>query len=211
MSISDETIEVCKVVLLGESGVGKTSIIAQYINNEFTSNKQSTIGASYSTKSITLSDIQREVKFEIWDTAGQEKYKALTPMFYKDASAAVFVYDITREDSFNALKNYWIDQVQKNGPTDMVFSITANKSDLYEEEKVEQKKGIELAESINGIFKLTSAKNKVGIHSMFTELAKRHIQMKEERRISDNHNEEKFFISNSRDMNNNASFSCCSN
>ena len=107
----------CKVVLLGESGVGKTSIISRFINNVFGENIISTTGASYAGKTMTFDEFEgKAIKFEIWDTAGQEQYRSLTKIFYKDAAAAILVYDITRKDSFLELKNYWYDQVKETAP-----------------------------------------------------------------------------------------------
>ena len=95
----------CKVVLLGESGVGKTSIISRYTTNTFSSILMSTTGASFATKTMMLEDENQSVKFEIWDTAGQERYRALAKVFYKNASVCVLVYDITRKTSLiNELK-----------------------------------------------------------------------------------------------------------
>ncbi len=106
-----------KVVLIGESGVGKTSIIYRFINNTFEEGLETTTGASYAGKDMVFKDYQNKVlKFEIWDTAGQEKYRALSKIFYKDASIAILVYDITNEDSFEEIKNYWIDQIKECAP-----------------------------------------------------------------------------------------------
>jgi small GTP-binding protein len=112
-----ENAQSCKVVLLGESGVGKTSIISRFINNVFGENIISTTGASYAGKTMTFDEFEgKAIKFEIWDTAGQEQYRSLTKIFYKDAAAAILVYDITRKDSFLELKNYWYDQVKETAP-----------------------------------------------------------------------------------------------
>ena len=112
-----ENAQSCKVVLLGESGVGKTSIISRFINNVFGENIISTTGASYAGKTMAFDEFEgKAIKFEIWDTAGQEQYRSLTKIFYKDAAAAILVYDITRKDSFLELKNYWYDQVKETAP-----------------------------------------------------------------------------------------------
>ncbi len=112
-----EDAQICKVVLLGESGVGKTSIISRFINNFFSENVISTTGASYAGKTMIFDEFGgKKIRFEIWDTAGQEQYRSLTKIFYKDAAAAVLVYDITRKGSFYALKNYWYDQVKDTAP-----------------------------------------------------------------------------------------------
>ena len=107
----------CKVVLLGESGVGKTSIISRFINDTFEEGLMTTTGASYAGKELIFKDFNNQVvKFEIWDTAGQEKYRSLTQIFYKDASIAILVYDITDSDSFEELQNYWYKQLQECAP-----------------------------------------------------------------------------------------------
>ena len=105
----------CKVVLIGESGVGKTSIINRYIQNTFSQVLTATPGASFTAKTVFLQDYNQSIKFEIWDTAGQEKYRALAKVFYKNAAVCVLVYDITRKASFEELKKYWINEIKANG------------------------------------------------------------------------------------------------
>ena len=113
----DDVAKTCKVVLLGESGVGKTCIIARFINNTFEDNIISTTGTSYAGKNMTFDEFNgKTIKFEIWDTAGQEKYRALTKIFYKDAGVAILVYDITRKESFEEIKNYWYNQIKEYAP-----------------------------------------------------------------------------------------------
>ena len=112
-----EDAKTCKVVLLGESGVGKTSIISRFINDTFDEGLVTTTGASYVGKDMVFKDYNNQViKFEIWDTAGQEKYRSLTQIFYKDAAIAILVYDITNEDSFEEVKNYWYKQIEESAP-----------------------------------------------------------------------------------------------
>ena len=113
----DDGAQTSKVVLLGESGVGKTCIIARFINNTFEENLISTTGASYAGKTMTFDEYEwKSIKFEIWDTAGQEKYRSLTKIFYKDAGAAILVYDITRKESFEEIQKYWINQIKDFAP-----------------------------------------------------------------------------------------------
>ena len=104
----------CKVVLIGESGVGKTSIISRYISNTFNPVLTSTPGASFTTKTVYLQEYRKSIKYEIWDTAGQEKYRALAKVFYKNAAVCILVYDITRRKSFEELKNYWVNEIKSN-------------------------------------------------------------------------------------------------
>lgn len=170
----DSDFESLKVVLLGESGVGKTSIITQFTEEMFTEEQQSTTGATFSSKELSCLNDTRKVKFEIWDTAGQEKYRALSKMFYKDASSAILVYDITRKTSFDELKNYWANEIKEYSPKKIVLAIAANKSDLYENEEVDEKTGREFAEEIGAIFYSTSAKNQNGITELFTAIGNKY-------------------------------------
>ena len=115
--MGDEGATNCKVVLLGESGVGKTSIISRYISNTF-GNRKPTTGANFVTKTIFLEDENKSIKFELWDTAGQERYRSLAKVFYRNAAVCVLVYDITRKSSFEELKLFWIKELKENVPSD---------------------------------------------------------------------------------------------
>ena len=183
------SVESFKVVLVGESGVGKTSIITQFIEQTFQEDIQSTTGGTFSTKSVVC-DGGKILKFEIWDTAGQEKYRSLTTMFYKDANAAVMVYDVTRKESFEEIKNYWSNQIKDNSPENIILAIAANKSDLIEKETVDEGEARNFAKELNAIFVTTSAKSSEGINSLFEEIAKKYsgatnITIKEEEDVED--------------------------
>lgn len=168
--MDDSNCESVKIVLLGESGVGKTSILAQLMDQEYNDEQTSTTGATFSTKTMNFEKYDKALCFEIWDTAGQEKYRALTKMFYKDAAAAILVYDITRAESFEELKNYWAEQVKDNAPKKIVLAVAANKSDLIDSEKVDEKSGRAFAKELGAIFKSTSAKNQNGIEELFRDV-----------------------------------------
>ena len=112
--LEEEGALTCKVVLIGESGVGKTSIISRYTTNTFQAKLMSTPGANFVTKKVKMEDENETIKFEIWDTAGQERYRALTKIFYQNAAVCVLVYDITRKSSFEEIKNYWIKEIKEN-------------------------------------------------------------------------------------------------
>ena len=115
----DEDVKVCKVVLLGESGVGKTCIIDRFINDNFDDNQKTTGIATFIAKTMTFDEFQgKSVKFEIWDTAGQEKYRSLNKIFYKDAGVAILVYDITNSQSFEEIRQYWSNQIKEFAPKD---------------------------------------------------------------------------------------------
>ena len=165
----------CKVVLIGESGVGKTCIISRYITGSFDSNTTSTNGASYCSKNVKYENLGKNLLLDIWDTAGQEKYKSLTKFFYKDAAVAILVYDITRKESFESIRDYWYGQVQENGSKNIVLGIAGNKCDLYEEEAVPESEAREFAQKIGAIFELTSAQNNTGINELFQNVGNKYL------------------------------------
>lgn len=115
-----EEVKVSKTVLLGEVSVGKTCIINRFVNNSFDLKELSSSSASYVTRTIKFDDIDEEIRFEIWDTVGQEKYRALTKIFYKDASIAILVYDITKRKTFEEAKKYWYNQVKECAPKNII-------------------------------------------------------------------------------------------
>ena len=162
-----------KVVLVGESGVGKTSIITQFIDQTFQEDQQSTTGGTFSTKSVVC-DNGKTLKFEIWDTAGQERYRSLTKMFYKDANAAVLVFDITRKDSFEELQNYWAQQIKESSPPDIILAVAANKSDLIDNEAVDEEKSRAFANELGAIYVSTTATTVESINELFIEIAKKY-------------------------------------
>ena len=106
----------CKVVLIGKSGVGKTSIITRYTTDTFKLSQMSTPGANFTVKKVEFPEEKQNIKFEIWDTAGQEKYKALAKVFYNNASSCILVYDVTSRPSFEDIKNYWVEELRTNAP-----------------------------------------------------------------------------------------------
>ena len=116
----DKETKKIKVILVGESGVGKTCIIYRYVYGKFNDDSMCTISISFSEKNITLNDENKtKIKFEIWDTCGQEKYRDMANIFFKDAKAAILVYDSTSRSSFNDIKNYWYDKVKENSDEDI--------------------------------------------------------------------------------------------
>ncbi|XP_041497612.1 ras-related protein Rab-22A isoform X1 [Microtus oregoni] len=116
-----------KVCLLGDTGVGKSSIVWRFVEDSFDPNINPTIGASFMTKTVQY---QNELhKFLIWDTAGQERFRALAPMYYRGSAAAIIVYDITKEETFSTLKN-WVRELRQHGPPSIVVAIAGNKCDL---------------------------------------------------------------------------------
>jgi small GTP-binding protein len=167
--------ESVKVVLLGESGVGKTSIISQFTTNNFNPRVATSVSAQFISKTIEFPDYGKILKFDIWDTVGQEKYRSLAKIFYKDAKIIVFVYDITTDFSFKALKDFWYRETINYADNDPIFAIVANKIDLYQEQQVPNDVGMAFADEINAIFQTTSALSNTGITKLFNNLGKKYI------------------------------------
>ena len=164
----------CKVVLLGEAGVGKTSIITRYVSDTFSQYVMTSTGSSFVSKNIKL-DENNKVKLQIWDTAGQEKYRSLAKIFYQSTAVAILVYDITTRSSFEGIKNYWAKEIQNNSPSDIIIVVVANKSDNYLQQEVPTEEGKDLAKELNAIFSSTSAKLGNGIDELFKLIAEKFI------------------------------------
>ncbi|CEI64363.1 unnamed protein product [Fusarium venenatum] len=164
-----------KLVLLGESAVGKSSIVLRFVKDQFDSYRESTIGAAFLTQTISL-DENTTVKFEIWDTAGQERYKSLAPMYYRNANCAVVVYDITQSASLDKAKA-WVKELQRQANENIVIALAGNKLDLVTEQP--DKRAISTADAeayareAGLLFFETSAKTAENVQTLFTAIAKK--------------------------------------
>lgn len=185
----------CKLVLLGEAAVGKSSLVLRFVSNDFQENKEPTIGAAFLTQKCRLDD--KTIKFEIWDTAGQERFHSLAPMYYRNAQAAVVVYDVTKAVTL-VKAQAWIKELQRQASQGIIIALAGNKVDLVErggrtngngennveeeeEEQEEQERATrevdeqearEYAEKTGLIFFETSAKTGLNVQKIFTEIAK---------------------------------------
>ena len=174
--MEDQNNITCKVVLVGDSGVGKTCIIQRYVNNKYTENQETTISASYTYKQLEYKEFNKSISFDIWDTAGQELYRALSKNFYLNATIGILVYDIRRRESFESIKDYWYEQLKSSGEENIIFGVAGNKCDLFQEEKVSEEEAKKFAKSIGAIFHLTSCKESIGIDELFQECGKKYLQ-----------------------------------
>ena len=146
-----------KVILLGETSVGKTSLIKVSIDKHFKSLEEVTLSFNYSVKKFNYNG--KEYTFNLWDTIGQEKYRSLTKMFVNNSKIIILVYDITVQKSFKQLE-YWYNQVTSLvNEEDYILAVVGNKKDLFKNEKVTEEEGKAFAKEKNAKFKLTSAKD----------------------------------------------------
>ena len=161
-----------KTVLLGESGVGKSCIILRYINGIFSSTHSSTILSTFSSKKIKF-DENTLITLNIWDTAGQEKFRAITKINYQDAAVIILVFDLTNKTSFNVIKDYWYPQVKENAPENVILVLVAAKCDLENRYEVDLNEAENYAKEIDAIFKKTSDLDNIGINELFQEIGKK--------------------------------------
>ena len=158
-----------KTILVGESQVGKTSIITQYIRQSFDEEYLPTISADKSIKDLIIE--KQPLTLEIWDTAGQEIYRNVNKIFMKNAKIALLVYDITNKESFDSLDSWYNQICENNDKENIIIGVVGNKSDLYEERVIEENEGQNYAERINGIWGETSAMDFDSVNSFFEKLA----------------------------------------
>ena len=144
-----------KVILIGDSGVGKTNLINKALGKRFNETENVTAAANFSVKNMTING--KEFKIKLWDTIGQEKFRQLSKIFFSNSKIVILVYDITNKVSFEALPN-WLKDVEEEIGLDFVRGVVANKMDLYLNEEVKGNEGEEYAKSINAKFLATSAK-----------------------------------------------------
>lgn len=176
--------------------MGKTSIVNRFVSDAFSLETISTTSAQFVSKKIEFEKYKKSIKFDIWDTAGQEKYRSLARIFYKDALVVLLVYDITRKSSFEQIEQFWVGQVRDFAPSKAMMVLVANKSDLYNQEEVTDSEGLEFAQTIGAMFKTTSAHSNIGIDTLFERIGTKFIDpsydyLAEERKAIEEYNQKK--------------------
>jgi Ras-related protein Rab-5C len=159
-----------KLVLLGDSAVGKSSLVLRFVKKQFFEYQESTIGAAFLTQTVAVNDFV--VKFEIWDTAGQERYHSLAPMYYRGAAAAIVVYDITNRQSFVRAKS-WVKELQRQGNPNIVIALAGNKLDRQDQRSVDIEEAREYADTNSILFMETSAKTNHNVTEIFKTIARK--------------------------------------
>ncbi|KAG0674666.1 Rab GTPase ypt7 [Kluyveromyces marxianus] len=171
---------ILKVIILGDSGVGKTSLMHRYVNDKYSQQYKATIGADFLTKEVIVND-DKVATMQVWDTAGQERFQSLGVAFYRGADCCVLVYDVTNAKSFDNIKS-WRDEflvhANVSSPETFPFVILANKVDVEESKKVVSSRSAqELAKSLGNVpLFFTSAKDAINIQDAFEEIARSALQ-----------------------------------
>ncbi|RNA24431.1 ras-related Rab-11A [Brachionus plicatilis] len=153
-----------KIVLIGDSGVGKSNLLTRFTKNEFNFKSTSTIGVEFSTRTVQIQN--KKIKAQVWDTAGQERFRSITSAFYRGAVAALLVYDITKRESFENVDK-WYKELRQNGEKDMVVILVGNKCDLKHLRAVSQEEATSFAESKKISFIEASALEAVNVDTAF--------------------------------------------
>lgn len=156
-----------KLLVIGDSGVGKSSIIFRYCNNDFDHNFITTIGVDFKTKTLTV--YNKTIKLQIWDTAGQERFRTITRAYYRGAQAILLVYDITDIPSFNNVKN-WLSYIKDNSSSDVLVILVGNKSDLEHKRQITYIQGESLARNNSLPFYETSSLNSSNVNNLFDDI-----------------------------------------
>jgi len=167
--MSKELVIPAKVVMLGASGVGKSSLVLRFVLDKFSEATEATIGAAFLTKSIVCDDYT--LKFEIWDTAGQERFKSLAPMYYRNSRVAIVVYDVSSPESFEKAKE-WIEEFKAaEQNTERIIALVGNKADLSK--KISSQVSQQYAEDNGLMWMETSAKEALNVNKLFESIAPR--------------------------------------
>jgi small GTP-binding protein len=159
-----------KIIIIGDSSVGKSNILAVYNDGKFNENLQPSIGVEFIAKNIEIENTK--FRLQIWDTAGQESFLSMTKVYYKNSCCAFIVYDITEKKSFDHVE-FWLNELKNEAPESILYVLIGNKSDLYEKRVISFEQGSDYAKKHKMMFFETSARNKIDIDNIFKETVKR--------------------------------------
>jgi len=169
MASDDNYDMIFKLVLIGDSFVGKTNIMSKYLKNEFHEDSKATVGVEFGSKKFVVDKVN--IKAQIWDTAGQERYKSITNAYYKGSKGAFVVYDITRKETFDSVDK-WIADLKQSGDKKITILLIGNKADLDNQRVISKEQGEEKAKSFNVAFLETSAMNGQNLDTAFEMMIK---------------------------------------
>ena len=186
-----------KLVIIGDSGVGKSCILLRFADDTFTDNYYSTIGVDFRFKCVDIGE--RKCKLQIWDTAGQERFKNIISSYYRGANGILLIYDITDKESFKSLSN-WLIEIEKNGNKNVLKVLIGNKSDLEDKRVISFNQGKEFADMYGLKFIETSAKKNLNVNEAFESLGREIMESNVDYKVSKQMKNKKITVSNARDL-----------
>ena len=204
---SDQDYEfIFKVLLLGNSNVGKSSLFLRFVDDIWNDTFVPTIGVDFKIKTFDIDE--KKIKMQIWDTAGQERFKNIIASYYRGAHGILLIYDVTDKDSFKNLSN-WIIEIEKNSSKQVLKVLIGNKTDLEDKRVVTYNQGKEFADTYGLKYIETSAKKNLNVNEAFETLGRELIIASEEKKITKQKQNKKITVAKAQDLNVEKKNGCC--
>ena len=204
---SDQDYEfIFKVLLLGNSNVGKSSLFLRFVDDIWNDTFVPTIGVDFKIKTFEIDS--KKIKMQIWDTAGQERFKNIISSYYRGAHGILLLYDVTDKDSFKNLSN-WLIEIEKNANKNVLKVLIGNKTDLEDKRVVTYNQGKEFADTYGLKFLETSAKKNLNVSEAFITLGRELMQASEEKKIIKQKQNKKISVAKVQDLNVQKKNGCC--
>ena len=167
---SEDDYHLFKILLLGDSAVGKSCLLLRYCENSFQESHLTTIGLDFRLKTVNLED-KRKIKVQIWDTAGEDRFRAITRNYYRGANGIILMYDVTDQKSFEHIRD-WVEKIKEDAVEEIIIYLVGNKIDLNNKRIITNEEGKKLAAEYNIKYYETSVKNSIGVEEVFLSLIK---------------------------------------
>ena len=207
MSTTDQDYEfIFKVLLLGNSNVGKSSLFLRFVDDIWNDTFVPTIGVDFKIKTFEIDS--KKIKMQIWDTAGQERFKNIIASYYRGAHGILLLYDVTDKDSFKNLSN-WLIEIEKNASKNVLKVLIGNKSDLEDKRLVSYNQGKEFADTYGLKFIETSAKKNLNVNEAFETLGRELMSASADKKITSQKQNKKISVAKAQDLNNKKKDGCC--
>ena len=203
---NDEYEFIFKVLLLGNSNVGKSSLFLRFVDDIWNDTFVPTIGVDFKIKTFDIDE--KRIKMQIWDTAGQERFKNIIASYYRGAHGILLIYDVTDKDSFKNLSN-WLIEIEKNSSKNVLKVLIGNKTDLEDKRVITYNQGKEFADTYGLKFIETSAKKNLNVNEAFETLGRELMQASEDKRITKQRQNKKISVAKAQDLNTEKKDGCC--
>ena len=211
MSLTDKGTEdyefIFKVLLLGNSNVGKSSLFLRFVDDIWNDTFVPTIGVDFKIKTFNIDE--KKIKMQIWDTAGQERFKNIIASYYRGAHGILLIYDVTDKESFKNLSN-WLIEIEKNASKNVLKVLIGNKTDLEDKRVITYSQGKEFADSYGLKYIETSAKKNMNVNEAFETLGRELMQASDDKKIGKPSHNKKISVAKAEDLNQEQKKGCCS-